>query len=229
MERRAVTEAHLPPELLEFLERLSKHNNRDWFEANKSAYESAVRDPLVSFVEAFGTQLRRISRQLVADASSSGGSISRIYRDLRFSKDRGPYKTEMALHFWHRGSKAGCQAPSYYLRIAPGECLGGGGVWQPDSATLKKVRDAIVRQPQSWQSVLDVGLPIEGKKLQRPPAGYPKDHRFAADLLRKSFLISQEFTDERVCSRTFLKDYTALCERMMPFMRFLTNAVGLQW
>ncbi len=229
MGHREAPKASFPPELLKFLERLSVHNNRAWFEANKGAYESAVRDPLVRFVEEFGGELRKISRQFVADPRVSGGSISRIYRDLRFSKDHRPYKTDMALHFWHRGSKVGCQAPSYYLRIAPKGCFGGGGLWQPDSATLKKVRDAIVAQPKSWQSALDVGLPIGGEKLQRPPIGYPKDHRFASDLMRKSFLISYELADELVCGPTFLGDYTALCERMIPFTRFLTKAVGLPW
>lgn len=229
MEDRVASKAYLPPELFQFLERLSKHNNRDWFEANKGDYEGAVRDPLLRFVEQFGIELRKISRQLVADARTSGGSISRIYRDLRFSKDRRPYKTEITLHFWHRDSEAGCQAPSYYLRIAPGKCLGGGGMWQPDSATLKKVRETIVRQPKSWQSVLDVGLPIEGEKVRRVPAGYPRDHRFAADLMRKSFLMSHKFDDRQVCSPSFLKDYAVVCTRMVPFMRFLTKAVGLRW
>jgi uncharacterized protein (TIGR02453 family) len=229
MERAPTTKAHLSPELFTFLRELSANNNRDWFEANKSAYERAVRDPLLRFVEEFGPALHKISRHLVADARANGGSISRIYRDLRFSKDRRPYKTDMALHFWHRKTRPGSQAPSYYLRLAPGECLAGGGMWQPDSATLKKVRAAIAAQPKAWQSVHDAGLLIKGEMLRRLPPGYPSEHRFAADLMRKSFLISQPFTEREVCSAAFLKDYAALCERMVPFARFLTKAVGLQW
>jgi uncharacterized protein (DUF2461 family) len=80
----------------------------------------------------------------------------------------------MALHFWHRESKPGSQAPSYYLRLAPGECFGEGGMWQPDSATLNKARAAIAAQPKAWQSVLDAGLVIKGEMLKRPPPGYPR-------------------------------------------------------
>jgi uncharacterized protein (TIGR02453 family) len=163
MARRTAPNACIPRETLSFLEALSKNNNRDWFEANKSAYEHDVRDRLVRFVEDFEVSLKKISRHFVADPRASGGSISRIYRDLRFAKDRRPYKTEMALHFWHRDAKAGCQAPSYYLRIAPGESLGGGGMWQPDAATLGKVCAAIDAQRKTWQNVLDAGSPSRAR------------------------------------------------------------------
>jgi len=220
---------HLPRALFKFLSELSANNNRQWFEANKSTYEQTVRDPLLHFVEEFGPVLQKMSRYLVADARATGGSISRIYRDLRFSKDRRPYKTEIALHFWHREARAGYQAPSFYLRFAPGECFGGGGTWKPDAATLRKVRGAIIAQPKAWQSVLDAGFSIKGEMLRRPPPGCPSDYRFATDLMRKSFLISQPFAEKEVCSAAFLEDYAVLCRRMVPFTRFLTMAVGLRW
>jgi|SRR5712671_2296053 len=229
MEQQPPRKFHIPRELFKFLKELSVNNNRDWFEANKPAYEQTVREPLLRFVEEFGPILHTISRYFVADARATGGSISRIYRDLRFSKDRRPYKTEMALHFSHREATAGYQAPSFYLRLAPGDCFGGGGMWKPDAATLRKVRGAIIAQPKAWQSVLDAGFSIKGEMLQRPPPGYPSDHRFAADLMRKSFLISQPFAEKEVCSSAFLEDYAVLCRRMLPFTRFLTTAVGLRW
>src|SRR5262249_23499146 len=142
----------LSPPLFEFLAQLSRHNNRDWFEANKETFENDVRDPLLLFVAAFGRELTKISGQYAAIPQVNAGSVSRIYRDVRFSKDKSPYKTEMALHFWHKGAKEGCGAPVFYLRIAPGKSLGGGGLWQPDSAALKKIRDAIVERPKDWKA-----------------------------------------------------------------------------
>ena len=125
--------AHFTPVLFEFLSDLSENNNREWFQANKDRYERDVRDRLVQFVADFDSRLTEISPHMVADPRPSGGSVFRIYRDVRFSKDKSPYKTNAAIHFRHEvGRKV--HGPGFYLHLQPGSVFTGAGIWRPDYA-----------------------------------------------------------------------------------------------
>ena len=135
--------AYFSRELFEFLGELALNNNREWFHANKSRYESVVRDSLLEFVADFAEPLSKISSHFVADPRPSGGSMFRIYRDVRFSKDKSPYKTMAAAHFSHERAKE-VPAPGFYLHLAPAESFVGVGIWHPDATTLKNIRDTIV-------------------------------------------------------------------------------------
>jgi uncharacterized protein (TIGR02453 family) len=126
--------------------------------------------------------LKRINPQIVADSSPNGGSMMRIYRDIRFSKDKSPYKTFVAAHFWHSREKKGT-APAYYVHLQPGGSTVGGGRRQPEPRTLKKVRDRIVADARAWQRAttgrsLGGGCQMRGASLKRPPTGYDADHPF---------------------------------------------------
>ena len=114
------SQAPIGPELFEFLSELRDNNNREWFNANKERYESDVRDPLIAFVAEFAPPLREISEHFVADPRPVGGSVFRIYRDVRFSKDKTPYKTQAAAHFRHQVGKE-VHGPGYYIHMEPGE------------------------------------------------------------------------------------------------------------
>ena len=123
------------PGLFRFLRDLKTHNERRWFEANKQRYKADVQAPFLRLITDLAPALKEIGG--VADPSPNGGSMMRIYRDIRFSKDKSPYKTYAAAHFRHAKSKAGA-APVYYLHLEPGDSVIGGGIWQPEPKALKK-------------------------------------------------------------------------------------------
>lgn len=209
-------------DLFAFLKELKLHNNRDWFQANKSRYEEVVKEPLRMFVAAVSEKLKKVSKEFEA------GSVFRINRDTRFSKDKSPYKTNAAAHFPHR--KAGVvHTPGFYVHLEPGNSMGGGGLWMPEPPLLAKVRDRIVEKKAEWKAVVDSGITIAGESLKRPPQGYDADHPFVHDLKRKSFIALTQFSDRDVCSADFLDQYVATCRDAAPLVRFLTRAAELPW
>ena len=226
-------DAHFGLELFEFLAELNLNNNREWFQANKARYESDVRDPLLDFVAEFGERLGDISPHYVADPRPVGGSIFRIYRDVRFSRDKSPYKTAAAAHFRHEVGRE-VHGPGFYLHLEPGEVFAGVGLWHPVSPTLGKIRDAIVANSARWQSIVnDKGFAsqfeMDGESLSRPPKGYDPGHLLIEDLKREDFVASRAFSEEEACAPNFIDRYADACRVGGPFMEFLTTAAGLPW
>src|SRR5437870_4211940 len=170
--------------LFDSLKDLAAHNDRSWFAANKERYERDVRDPFLEFIADAGTPLRKLSKNLVADPKPSGGSMFRIYRDTRFSKDKSPYKTNIAASF--RLGKKGSSGPGYYLHIEPGESMVGGGIWQPEPELLSNIRHRIIEKPAEWKKVASK-VSEHGDSLKRPPAGFDPAHPLIEDIKRKSF------------------------------------------
>ena len=219
---------HFSPDLLRFLADLKRNNRREWFLANRERYESELREPFLRFISDFGPRLAKISRFFVADPRPSGGSLFRIYRDTRFSKDKSPYKTHAAAHFRHRAASQDVHAPGFYLHLEPRGCFAASGLWRPDGPAVDKVRDAIVEHPAEWRKVRKT-LTIEGESLVRPPKGYDSSHPFLEDLKRKDFVTSVRFSDRQVTSPRFLSDFAAACKKMSPLVKFTTEALGLSW
>ncbi len=225
--------AHFTPALFEFLSELSMNNNREWFQANKDRYERDVRDRLVQFVADFDERLTAISPHMVADPRPSGGSVFRIYRDVRFSKDKSPYKTNAGIHFRHEvGRKV--HGPGFYLHLQPGMVFAGAGMWRPDSDTLRKVRGAIVANPARWEGIVNDEsfqsvYTLEGDSLKRPPKGFDPDHPMIEYLKRKSFVATISFTEDDACAPDFIDTYADVCATAGPLSEFLTSAVGLEW
>jgi len=167
----------------------------------------------------------------VADPRPVGGSIFRIHRDVRFSKDKDPYKTQAAMHFRHSVGKE-MHEPGFYLHLEPGEVFAGVGMWHPDSRTLGMVRDAIATKPAGWKRIMsDDGFSAQyrlgGDSLKRPPKGYDPDLPLIEDLKRKDFIASKDFTMEDTCAPDFIDRYADACRGAAPFMEFLTRAIGL--
>src|SRR5919201_3830426 len=145
-----MSEGLFTTELFRFLEDLRRHNDRAWFAENKERYLDVVQEPALEFVRSFGPYLRKISPHFVADDRPVGGSLFRIYRDVRFSRDKSPYKTHVGLDFRHRSARD-VHAPSFYLHLSPDETFAAVGVWHPHMQTLNQLRTAIVEKPAKWK------------------------------------------------------------------------------
>ena len=224
-------QAYFTKRALAFLKQLRDNNNRDWFQANKDRYEHEVKEPFLRLIADLAPGLKKINPHMVADPAPSGGSMMRIYRDIRFSKDKSPYKTYIAAHFLHDKGKEGA-SPAYYLHLEPDGSTAGGGLWQPEPRTLKKVRDRIVADAQAWRratsgSRLGQGCRMGGESLKRPPAGYDPAHPFIEDIKRKDFVIGSALTDADVCGADFRDVALDRFRSAAPFIEFLSKAAGL--
>ena len=222
---------HFGSELFEFLLDLRANNDREWFQANRGRYERHVKEPLLGFIEDFEPYLHSISEHFVADARANGGSMFRIYRDVRFSKDKTPYKTQAAVQFRHEAAKS-VHAPGFYLHLAPDEVFAGVGIWRPDSATVGRIRSRIVDDPGGWERA--VGDPdfaeeydLAGDSLKRPPKGFDPEHPYVEDLKRKDHIATCFFDEDEVTADGFIDSFADVCRTSSPYMEFLTTAVGL--
>ncbi len=216
---------------LRFLEELKSHNEKAWFEANKSRFETGVRDPAMKLVTDIAPKLKKVSKHFVADTRSNGGSVSRIYRDTRFSKDKSPYKTAMFIHFFHGGASDEAR-PGLYLHIEPGGSTVGGGIWNPAPAALEKIRRAIVDSPAQWKKAragaeADVGCTMRGESLKRVPKGFDPEHPFAEDLKRKDFGLSLPLSDAVVTGGDLIGEIERGFKASSPVVAFVCRAVGL--
>jgi uncharacterized protein (TIGR02453 family) len=224
---------HFGPGVFKFLSELARNNRRDWFLANKERYEEQVKQPALRFIMDFAPELRKLSPYFVADPRPVGGSLFRIYRDTRFSKDKSPYKTHTGIHFKHAAGKD-AHAPGFYLHLEPRTVFAGVGVWHPDGATLAKIRDAIVSDPARWKRARDgrrfrQQYELSGDSLRRPPRGYDPDHRYVEDLMRKDFVALAELTEGDVTAPGFLKHFVDLCKAGAPFVKYLCGAIGVKF
>jgi uncharacterized protein (TIGR02453 family) len=224
---------YFKPRFFEFFEELSRNNNRGWFAENKPRYERDVREPMLAFIADFGQRLRKISAHYVADPRPVGGSMMRIHRNLRFSRDKTPYHTNAAAAFRHC-NETHIDSPSFYLSLSPAEAFAGVGVWHPDADSVAKIRDAIVARPAKWKHAVNdrkfrARFDLAGDILSRPPRGYDPNHPLIEDLKRKDFIASTQFTRKEVCSAEFMALFSSACASSAPFMKFLTEALGLKW
>lgn len=221
-----------PRALFTFLDQLAANNNREWFNDNKQRYYDVVVDPVCDFIEAMEPRLHRVSGHFVADSRPHGGSMFRIYRDTRFSKDKRPYKENVGCHFRHEAGKD-AHAPGFYVHLGRDEIFYGGGVWLPPNPVLGLIRDAIVEQPENWRKVtagkafVKMFEGIEGDSLKRPPRGYDPDHPHIDDLKRKSLYAMRIATRAQAMSPQFIDDVANAFRTLSPLMALLTRAVKL--
>ena len=225
-------EASFTPELFSFLADLSANNQREWFQANKTRYERVARDPALRFIAGFAPVLHQISPHFEANPKPVGGSLFRIYRDTRFSADKTPYKTHIGVHFRHSAG-ADVHAPGFYLHLAPGDCVAGVGIWEPDNVALTRLRDAIVRRSAAWGQIkADLaarGFEWMGESLSRAPRGYDKDHAHVEDLKRKSFAVKRTFSEAEVCGADFRDRFADALSEASPLAAFVCDALDLSF
>ncbi|MEQ8748404.1 MAG: DUF2461 domain-containing protein [Amphiplicatus sp.] len=220
----------LPKDYFAFFEELKENNNRPWFEANKARFKASVQEPLASFVEAMAPRLKKISKHIVADPRPNGGSVFRIYKDVRFSKDKKPYKEHGGVQFRHALGKD-AHAPGFYVHLAPDEIFYGGGVWMPPAPMLLKIREAIRDRGGQWLKAKTAAAfdetfgVVRGESLTRPPRGFDADHAHIEDIKRKSFFAMAEGTRKRAMTPAFVDDVADALADARPFMKFLCEAV----
>ncbi|MDX2032783.1 MAG: DUF2461 domain-containing protein [Blastocatellia bacterium] len=217
------------PQLFAFFRELKANNNREWFELNKPRYLEDVRDPLLAFIAAIGPHLRDISPLLVADPKRS---MFRIYRDVRFSKNKAPYKTHASAYFFHQ--TVGKDGPGMYLHLDPEGCFMGVGFWQPDPATRTKITNAIAAKPDEWGAIVREKefrklWKMEGESMAKLPRQYDPAHPFADDLTRKDFIIVARFTEKQAGAKDFLDRIDRLAHSSGPYLGFVCRAIGLKW
>ncbi|MGZ8412135.1 MAG: DUF2461 domain-containing protein [Gemmatirosa sp.] len=237
----AAPDARFTPAALTYLRQLSRNNDRAWFEEHRDRYESAVRAPMLALIEEVDALLGDVAPEIVGERRRS---MFRIHRDVRFAKDKSPYKTNAAIWFFHRdvqrargGGTAGGNVhggAGFYFQIAPDECFSGGGLWMPPRPALVQVRDRLAARTLEWERI--VGAPAFRRRfgalddeamLTRVPRGFAPEHPAAPWLRCQSFtagraMTAEEVTGPRLAER-LVKDYAAL----LPMVRWLNDALGL--
>lgn len=221
------------PSLFRFLRQLKRNNNRDWFTKNKARYEDEVLFPALAFVTAFARPLAGKAPHLQATPKRVGGSVMRVYRDVRFSKDKSPYKTNVGIHFRHEAGKD-VHAPGFYVHLAPDECFLGAGMWHPDSQSLARIRLALDEHSKAWKQAIGgkkfrQTWALAGESLKRPPRDWPADHPMIDDLKRKDFIAVRAFDEADACTAGFIRFAETSLSAASPLMKFLCSAIGQAW
>lgn len=175
-----------------------------------------VRDPLLRFIADLEPRFAKLSKHVVVDPSPVGGSLFRVYRDTRFSKDKRPYETHAAMAF--RAGDGVHPAPAFYLRLGPGEVFAGAGIWHPDSDTLKRLRDAIRDDPVRWRRVTRACSLDEDA-----------EHPAIEDLKRKSYTTRRQLSEREACAPGFADAFVKACKQTSPLMGFLAESVGARF
>jgi len=223
-----------PPDMFSFLSDLARNNNRDWFQSHKPRYREVVVEPMGQFIVAMRTRLEGISEHFNADPRPHGGSMFRIYRDARFSKDKRPYKENVGCQFRHLMGK-NAHAPGFYVHLEPGQVFIGAGIWKPDSAALSRIREAIVDNPAAWKKVTSNAVfeqyfdGLCGDSLQRAPRGFSPDHPMIADLRHKSFYVMQQVDQLAACNDQFVNAVERVFRAADPLMEFISFALALPY
>ena len=216
-----------------FLSSLADNNRREWFEAHKQDYEDLVREPALEFISDMAIELSAISPHFRALPKKAGGSLLRVQRNLRFSRDKTPYKTNIGIQFRHEVGKD-IHAPGYYVHIAPGECFIAAGLWHPDPDVLFRIREGIVNKSAAWMKARDdrtfnKHFALVGDALANAPRGFAKDHPLVEDLKRKDFIGLAALSAKDVTSNNFRTLVVERFKHAEPVMRFLCDALELRF
>ncbi len=214
--------------ILKFLKDIAKNNNRDWFEKNKLRYVE-TKTIFDDFLGMLHKELLRFDEGLAG--LNPRKQAFRIYRDVRFSKDKRPYKVNMGAGFSPHGKME--QEPGYYLHVEPGNSFVAGGLYMPNAENLAKVRQEIDYNAEALLKILNnkkfknyfSGLD-DFDQVKTAPKGYAQDHPHIALLKNKSFVVSHHFTDTQVKHKNFVKQVAEVCKTLKPLNDFLKEAIS---
>ncbi|MEN2401995.1 DUF2461 domain-containing protein [Flavobacterium sp. MC2016-06] len=212
----------IPKSSLDFLLELKANNNKVWFDTNKTKYLNEL-----NHIETFaGALLQELSKTDVIETASGKKSVYRIYRDIRFSKDKTPFKTFWGGSYTRATSE---RRGGYYYHLEKGNSFVAGGFWGPNAADLKRIRSEFAHDPAPMQKILhsesfiNTFGTLQGEQLKTAPKGFDINHE-AIDLLRfKQFLIIKRFTDKEVLSPLFLEQVLETLKNMRPFFDYMSE------
>lgn len=217
-----------------FLRGLARHNDREWFASHKPEYEANLRQPFLRLLTDLQPALAGLSPHFRTDPKGVGGSLFRIHRDTRFSNDKTPYKAWQGARLFHERARQ-VAAPSFYLHVKPGECFVGGGLWHPETATQRQVRQFIADNPTGWgRAAHDAAFrkrySLESSDmLVRVPAGFPADFQYADDLRHRNFVVTRTLDDADMIGPDLLRILEADLATIAPFMDYLCAALDLEF
>jgi uncharacterized protein (TIGR02453 family) len=212
-------------ESLRFLRALKRNNRREWLKAHRDDYEAHVRQPMTGIVSRLADDFREFGPEFVANPKTS---MYRIYRDIRFSENKAPYKTHVAANFPTRGLPKH-EGAGLYFHVSPDEVWIGGGMYAPPQPQLHAVREHIAVNSRRLRTLVespafrrDVGA-LEGERLQRVPRGFSRDHEAAEYLKFRQFLAGREFEPAFAASPKLYAGLLTVFKRVAPLMRFLNE------
>ena len=214
---------NFPAETLKFLRALKRNNRREWFEAHRGDYEAYVRQPMTAIVERLAVDLRVFAPELIANPKLS---IHRIYRDIRFSENKTPYKTHLAARFPPRALAKG-EGAGVYFHVAPDGVWIGGGMYAPQPRELYAIREHISGHLTQFRAIVEspgfkkhFGA-LDGEKLTRVPRGFAKDHPAAEYLKFRQFIGGADYPASLATSPAFYKALLTVFREVTPLTRFL--------
>lgn len=217
----------LQPSTLKFLKDLKKNNNKAWFDANRKQYENAKMD-FAALVDAIINATAKFDSTVATLKAKD--CMFRINRDVRFSKDKSPYKSNMGAYMNPGGKKA--NTPGYYFHCEPGQSFAAGGLYVPAPDVLAKVRQEIDYNFEEWKKIVDNKTfkkhfgKVDGiEMLSRPPKGYTADNPALEFLKMKSFIVSRPLTDADLLHKNLVKEITRSFELLKPMTDFLNHAM----
>jgi len=209
--------ATLSKKSLQFLKDIANNNDRNWFAEHKPRFEVAYGE--------FKTFMESVNEKLAKYDQIEKMKVYRIYRDVRFSKNKAPYKSNFSGGFTREGKM---RRGGLFFSFAPGQTFVGGGFWGPNAQDLKFIRDGIIREESDYRKILEskevkMFGGLTGDELKTAPRGYEKDHP-AVDLIRKKqFLLTKEFSDKQALSNNFADDVVEHFKNMLPYFNFMTE------
>ena len=224
------------PAALRFFRDLAKHNEKTWFEAHRVEYQQEVLEPMQELIEEMLMRFRSFAPEIGGDPKRS---MFRIYRDVRFSKDKSPYKTHAACWFHHRGAsrRVGSDgnegSAGFYFHLEPGgRSMLGAGVWMPPRQQLGRLRDSIAEKPAQFERIARsiprrFGGLDDSAVLKRMPRGYPDDHPAAKWLRYQSFTSGRTLRDSDVTSVKLPSLLAREYEALLPLVRWVNGVFGL--
>ena len=218
----------LQPSTIKFLKELKKNNNKPWFETNRKSYEAAKED-YISLIDSVIAAISKFDEPI--GNLKAKECIFRINRDVRFSKDKSPYKSNMGAFIKPGGKKV--NAPGYYFHCEPGQSFAAGGLYMPEPAQLAKIRQEIDYNFDEWEEILHhktfrkyFTKGVDGiDVLSRPPKGYAEDNPAIAYLKMKSFIVSRPLTDAELLDKNLTREIAKTFEAMKPMIDFLNHAM----
>lgn len=213
----------------QFLTDLRENNDRDWFQANKLRYDAA-KEEFERFISALLSEIERFDPTIAHHRAKD--CIFRIYRDVRFSSDKSPYKTHFGAHITSAAKRSEIHSRAgYYIHIEPGASMLAGGAYLPQGPWLKAIRQEIAYESAEFKKILNSKSfrqyfgEMEGEKLKTAPRDYPADHPEIELLRHKSFLATHRCSDEQVMAGDFLAHCGKVFQALYPFDQFLNRAM----